>query len=97
ETSFNAKLAVKKSWFPRVNALLNKISSSTVETFTEKLKRNPFACPETEGEKAASTLIRYVNYEAEHVPGSMSEVQNVRQDMFSIVSCDGLPHVFLTL
>ncbi|KIK55940.1 hypothetical protein GYMLUDRAFT_145133, partial [Collybiopsis luxurians FD-317 M1] len=70
ETSFNAKLAVKKSLSPRVNALLNKISSSTVETFTEKLNKNPFAHPETEGEKAAPTLLRYVNYVAEHVPGS---------------------------
>ncbi|KAF5361235.1 hypothetical protein D9757_013225 [Collybiopsis confluens] len=97
QTSFNAKLAVKRSWFPQVNTLLNAISTSTVETLTEKLKRNPFARADTEGEKAAMTLIRYVNYMADHIPGSMSEVQRMRQDMFSIVNSDGLPHIFLTL
>ncbi|THV02145.1 hypothetical protein K435DRAFT_610217, partial [Dendrothele bispora CBS 962.96] len=97
QTSFNARLAVKKSWFPRVNALLEKISDSTVESYTEKLKKNPFARPETEGEKAAADLINYVNYVAEHVPGSMAEIQSMREEMFSIVNTDGLPHIFLTL
>ncbi|THU84342.1 hypothetical protein K435DRAFT_611122, partial [Dendrothele bispora CBS 962.96] len=97
QTSFNAKLAVKRSWFPRVDALLDKISESTIKEYTEKLKKNPFAKPETEGERAASKLIQYVNYVAEHVPGSMSEIQNMREDMFSIVNCNGLPHIFLTL
>ncbi|KAJ3720728.1 hypothetical protein DFJ43DRAFT_962798, partial [Lentinula guzmanii] len=73
------------------------ISSSTIESYTEKLKKNPFARAETEGEQAASTLIRYVNYVADHIPGSMAEIQRMRQEMFSIVNCDGLPHIFLTL
>ncbi|KAJ3870336.1 hypothetical protein F5051DRAFT_447916 [Lentinula edodes] len=97
ETSYNAKLAVKKSWFPRVNALLDRISDSTIEEYTKKLKSNPFARAETEGEKAAAKLIQYVNYVAEHVPGSMSEIQHMREDMYSIVNTDGLPHIFLTL
>lgn len=41
--------------------------------------------------------MQYVNYVAEHVPGSMAEIQNMRQEMFSIVNTDGLPHLFLTL
>ncbi|KIK56957.1 hypothetical protein GYMLUDRAFT_173659 [Collybiopsis luxurians FD-317 M1] len=42
-------------------------------------------------------LIHYVNYIAEDIPGSMTEVQNMRENMFSIVNCSGLPHIFLTL
>ncbi|THU81137.1 hypothetical protein K435DRAFT_694172, partial [Dendrothele bispora CBS 962.96] len=97
QSSFNAKLAVKRSWFPRVEALLGKISDSTIETYTEKLKNNPFTRPESESEQAAADLIKYVNYVAEHVPGSMGEIHNMREDMFSIVNCEGLPHIFLTL
>ncbi|THU87589.1 hypothetical protein K435DRAFT_583220, partial [Dendrothele bispora CBS 962.96] len=97
QTSFNAKLAVKRSWFPRVEHLLNKISESTIKEYSEKLNKNPFVRPDTEGEKAAAQLIKYVNYVGEHVPGSMTEVQSMREDMFSIVNCNGLPHIFLTL
>lgn len=32
-TSFNAKLAVKRSWFPRVEGLLSKITDSTIEGY----------------------------------------------------------------
>ncbi|KIK55894.1 hypothetical protein GYMLUDRAFT_123389, partial [Collybiopsis luxurians FD-317 M1] len=39
----------------------------------------------------------YVNYVAEDVPGSMTEVEDMREDMFSIVNGNGLPHIFLTL
>ncbi|THU92693.1 hypothetical protein K435DRAFT_585071, partial [Dendrothele bispora CBS 962.96] len=97
QTSFNAKLAVKKSWFPRVETLLEKISESTIKEYSEKLQKNPFVCPETEGEKAAAQLIKYVNYIGESIPGSMTEVQNMREEMFSIVNTDDLPHIFLTL
>ncbi|KAE9393396.1 hypothetical protein BT96DRAFT_829363, partial [Gymnopus androsaceus JB14] len=97
ETSYNARLAVKKSWFPRVDALLDMITDSTIESYTNKLKSNPFARAETEGEKAAAKLIQHVNYVAEHVPGSMREIQEMREELFSIVNTDGMPHIFLTL
>ncbi|THU76457.1 hypothetical protein K435DRAFT_579015, partial [Dendrothele bispora CBS 962.96] len=97
QTSFNAKLAVKRSWFPRVEALLDKVSDSTIESYTEKLKLNPYAQAETEGEKAAADLVKYVNYVADHIPGSMAEIQEMREEMFSTVNTDGLPHIFLTL
>ncbi|KAF8830527.1 hypothetical protein HHX47_DHR2001129 [Lentinula edodes] len=97
ETSFNAKLAVKKSWFPCVQSLLGKISNTTVAEYTEKLKKNPFAHAETEGEKAATQLMKYVSYIGDHIPGSMSEVQDLREEMFSLVHTNGIPHIFLTL
>ncbi|THV01806.1 hypothetical protein K435DRAFT_654566 [Dendrothele bispora CBS 962.96] len=81
QTSFNAKLAVKRSWFPRVEALLNQITESTQLIF----------------QKSAAKLVQYVNYVAEHIPGSMTEIQNMCEEMFSIVNTDGLPHIFLTL
>ncbi|KAJ3866050.1 hypothetical protein EV359DRAFT_37415, partial [Lentinula novae-zelandiae] len=97
QTSFNAKLAVKRSWFPHVEMLLGKLSDNTINEFSEKLKKNPFVHPETEGEKAAMQLMRYINYVGEDIPGSMSEVQNMREELFSLVNTNGLPHVFLTL
>ncbi|KAE9396961.1 hypothetical protein BT96DRAFT_823963, partial [Gymnopus androsaceus JB14] len=90
-------LAVKKSWFPCVDALLEQISDATIESYTEKLKNNPFTRPETDGKKAACKLMQYVSYVAEHVPGSTTEIQNLRDEMYSIVHSNGLPHVFLTL
>lgn len=61
------------------------------------MKKNPFAKPDTDGEKAAAELIWYVNIVAEHIPGSMGDVQNMRHELFSIVNTDGMPHIFTTL
>ncbi|KAJ3804342.1 hypothetical protein EV368DRAFT_17616, partial [Lentinula lateritia] len=97
QTSFNAKLAVKRSWFPHVEMLLGKLSNDTIVEFSEKLKKNPFVHPETEGEKAAKQLIKYISYIGENIPGSISEVQNMREELFSLVHTNSLPHVFLTL
>jgi hypothetical protein len=58
QAGFNAKLAVKRSWFPKVNKLFQQITPDTVSTYQEKLKKNPFAKAESSGEKAASELMR---------------------------------------
>ncbi|KAI3604622.1 atp-dependent dna helicase pif1 [Moniliophthora roreri] len=97
QTTYNAHLAVNCSWFPQVDALFNMISESTIREYSEKLKTNPFACPESDGEKAAAKLMKYVNYVGDHLPGSIAEIQSMREEMFLIVNTNGLPYVFLTL
>nr|GAT43560.1 predicted protein [Mycena chlorophos] len=97
QSAFDAKLAVKKSWFPKVQSLFRQIDADTISTYREKLKKNPFAKADTPGEKAAATLVNYVSYVAENIPGSTAEIQHMRREMYSIVHCEGLPHVFFTL
>ena len=97
QAAFNAKLAVKRTWFPRVNELYQQIDEATIASYQEKLRHNPFAKPVTPGEKAASKLMQYVSYVAQDMPGSTGEIQKMRQEMFSIINQEGLPSVFLTL
>ncbi|KAI5827650.1 hypothetical protein K523DRAFT_246372, partial [Schizophyllum commune Tattone D] len=97
KTSYSTNLAVKKPWFPKVDMLYSQIGDTTIETFQDKLRKNPFAKPESEGEQAAATLINYVNIVAEHIPGSMGDVEGMRRELFSTVNTDGIPHLFCTL
>ncbi|TRM57990.1 hypothetical protein BD626DRAFT_411087, partial [Schizophyllum amplum] len=97
KTSYSTNLAVKKKWFPQVDVLYSKVGDNTIDTFKEKLRKNPFAKAETEGELAALSLIRYVNIVAEHIPGSMGDVEGMRRELFSTVNTDGIPHLFCTL
>lgn len=97
ETSWNAKLAVTKSWFQDISTQLEKMTEDDIQSFANKLKENPYARPDSEGEKAAYNLVKYANIVAEHVPGSMGEIQKMQEEMFSIVHTHGLPHLFLTL
>ncbi|KAJ7601838.1 hypothetical protein B0H17DRAFT_884572, partial [Mycena rosella] len=52
---------------------------------------------ETVGEKAAAKVMKYLNYVSDHVPGSVGNVNNMKQQMHSKVICDGLPHFFATV
>ncbi|KAL1698257.1 hypothetical protein EV121DRAFT_160887, partial [Schizophyllum commune] len=97
KTSFSTSLAVKRSWFTKVDALYSMISDETISAFMEKLLKNPYAKPDTDGERAALRLINYVNIVAEHIPGSMGDVQRMRHELFSTVNTEGIPHLFLTL
>src|ERR1700761_9085778 len=97
QAAFNAKLAVKRAWFPQVNELYQQIDEATITSYQERLKSNLFAKPVTSGEKAASKLMQYVSYVAQDVPGSTGEIQKMRQEIYSIINQEGLPHVFLTL
>ncbi|KAJ7347070.1 hypothetical protein DFH08DRAFT_701004 [Mycena albidolilacea] len=94
---FGAQLSVKRSWFPRVHELFYQIESETITTYQAKLKKNPFAKAETQGEKAVAELLKYVDYISDKIPGSIGEVKDRQQEMFSVSNCEGLPHVFMTL
>ncbi|KAF8180994.1 hypothetical protein K438DRAFT_1508281, partial [Mycena galopus ATCC 62051] len=96
-SSFKSRLAVNRSWFPVVQELVQKVDEKAMETYQAKLKDNPFAKPESDGEKAAARLMKYVNYVSDHIPGSVGDVNSMKQEAKSKVICDGLPHFFATV
>lgn len=97
ETSWNAKLAVKKSWFKEINQHLECMTEDDINNFTERLRQNPYARPESDRERAAHSLVKFANIVSDHVPGSMGEIQKMQEEMFFIVHSHCLPHLFLTL
>ncbi|KAJ6573563.1 hypothetical protein DFH09DRAFT_916075, partial [Mycena vulgaris] len=68
-----------------------------MDTYQSKLEKNPFAKPETVGEKAAAKVMKYLNYVSDHIPGSVGDVNNMKQQMHSKIICEGLPHIFATV
>ncbi|KAJ7318467.1 hypothetical protein DFH08DRAFT_641858, partial [Mycena albidolilacea] len=53
--------------------------------------------PETVGEKAAAKVMKYLNYVSDHIPGSVGDVNNMKQQIHSKIICEGLPHFFATV
>ncbi|KAJ7635223.1 hypothetical protein FB45DRAFT_743868, partial [Roridomyces roridus] len=97
KSSINVRLGTQRAWFPKVRSLYQQITPAVIATYQDKLKKNPFAKAESEGEKAASELMQYVSYVSDHIPGSIGEIQKMRQEMFALTNCEGIPHIFLTL
>jgi hypothetical protein len=97
QSSFKSRLATNRSWFPVVQGLMQKIDAQCMETYQAKLEKNPFAKPESEGEKAAAKVMRYISYVSDHIPGSVGDVNSMKQQMHSKVICDSLPHFFATV
>ncbi|KAJ7837610.1 hypothetical protein B0H13DRAFT_1546311, partial [Mycena leptocephala] len=94
--SFQARLATSRSWFPVVQDLMQKIDADSMDTYRAKLDGNPFAKPETTGEKAAASVMKYLSYVSDHIPGSVGDVEKMKQEMRSTIVCEGLPHIFST-
>ncbi|KAJ6600522.1 hypothetical protein DFH09DRAFT_901301 [Mycena vulgaris] len=97
QSSFKSRLATKRSWFPVIQELIQKVDTSCVDSYQAKLEKNPFAKPETEGEKAAAKLMKYLTYVSDHIPGSVGDVNAMKQQAKSKIICDGLPHFFGTV
>ncbi|KAJ7318514.1 hypothetical protein DFH08DRAFT_639728, partial [Mycena albidolilacea] len=97
QSSFKSRLAVNRSWFPLIQDLMLKVDDVSVESYRVKLEGNPFAKPESEGEKAANQLMKYLSYVSDHIPGSVGDVNKMKQECKSKIICDGLPHVFATV
>ncbi|KAJ7939905.1 hypothetical protein B0H13DRAFT_1572914, partial [Mycena leptocephala] len=53
--------------------------------------------PETEGERAAVKVMKYLNYVSDHIPGSVGDINNMKQQVRSRMRCEGLPHLFATV
>ncbi|KAJ7937794.1 hypothetical protein B0H13DRAFT_1852095 [Mycena leptocephala] len=57
QSSFKSRLATKRSWFPVIQELMQKVDTVCVDSYQAKLEQNPFAKPETEGENAADHVV----------------------------------------
>jgi hypothetical protein len=97
QSSFKARLATNRSWFPVVQSLMQKIDAQSMNMYQAKLDNNPFAKPETEGEMAAVKVMRYISYVSDHIPGSVGDVNTMKQQIHSKIICEGLPHIFATV
>jgi hypothetical protein len=98
-SSFNSRLAVPRSWFPLVQQLLEKVDDASMLSYQKKLNSNhgPFPHAETEGEKAAVRLMKYLSYISDHITGSVGDVNTMRQQIRSKIVSHGLPHFFATV
>ncbi|KAJ7605144.1 hypothetical protein DFH06DRAFT_922560, partial [Mycena polygramma] len=97
KSSFQARLATNRSWFPVVQNLMQKIDGECMDTYQSKLEKNPFAKPESDGEKAAAKVMKYISYVSDHIPGSVGDVDSMKQEMHGKVIVEGLPHFFATV
>jgi hypothetical protein len=97
QSSFKSRLAVNRSWFPKIHGLMQKLDRESMDSYHAKLEKNSFAKPETEGEKAAADMMKYLNYVSDHIPGSVGDIANMKQECHSKIACDGLPHFFATV
>ncbi|KIJ45811.1 hypothetical protein M422DRAFT_165945, partial [Sphaerobolus stellatus SS14] len=94
---FQCRLAFRRSWFPKVSAALNRISDDALDGMLDKLKKNPHAKPDNDSEKAATELLRYVQYVSKEITGSSAEVNAMREEIWSIIRSGGLPHLYVTI
>ncbi|KAF7333268.1 ATP-dependent DNA helicase [Mycena sanguinolenta] len=97
KSSFKSRLATNRSWFPIVQELMQKIDTQSMESYQAKLEENSFAKAETPGEKAAAQVLKYISYVSDHIPGSVGDVNSMKQQMHSKIICEGLPHIFATV
>jgi len=70
QSSFKARLATNRSWFPVVQELMQKIDTHSMDTYQLKLEKNYVAKPETIG---AEKVMKYLNYVSDHIPGGVNE------------------------
>ena len=96
-SSFQSKLAFKRSWFPQVSKALARINEEALKSMQSKLIKNPNAVPENDAETAASELLKYVNYMSDHVSGFTAEINAMHEGIRAIIRSQGLPHVFVTI
>jgi hypothetical protein len=76
---------------------MQKIDTQSMDMYQSKLEKNPFVKPETVGEKAAAKVMKYLNYVSDHIPGSVGDMNNMKQQIHSKIICEGLPHFFSTV
>jgi hypothetical protein len=60
QSSFKSRLAVNRSWFPKIHGLMQKLDRESMNSYHAKLEKNSLAKPETEGEKAAADMMKYL-------------------------------------
>jgi hypothetical protein len=80
-----------------VKELIQKVNTQSKDSYQTKLEKDSFAKPETEGERAAVKLMKYLSYVWDHIPGSVGDVNSMKQQLHAKIVCDGLPHLFATV
>ncbi|KAJ7930226.1 hypothetical protein B0H13DRAFT_1595532, partial [Mycena leptocephala] len=83
QSSFKCRLATNRSCFPVVKELIQQVDTETMDSYQAKLEQNAFAKPDTEGEKAAAKLMKYLSYVSNHIPGSVGDVNSMKQPLHS--------------
>ncbi|KIJ42105.1 hypothetical protein M422DRAFT_123886, partial [Sphaerobolus stellatus SS14] len=53
--------------------------------------------PDNDSEKAATELLKYVQYVSKEITGSSAEVNAMREEIRSIIRSRGLPHLYVTI
>ncbi|KIJ56709.1 hypothetical protein M422DRAFT_148988, partial [Sphaerobolus stellatus SS14] len=96
-SSYQCRLAFKRSWFPKVTSALEKINLSSLSDLISKLKKDPHAKPNNESETAAFELLKYVQYVSNDISGSTAEVHAMREEIRSITRARGLPQLYITI
>lgn len=84
-SSFQCKLAFKRSWFPQVSSALGKITEETLKIVEQKFKHSKSFCAEGDDEKAVADLLKYVSYVSDHISGSTPEVSAMWEEMCAIM------------
>ncbi|KAJ7021230.1 hypothetical protein C8F04DRAFT_1241502 [Mycena alexandri] len=63
-------------------------SSRLPNPWIAKLEKSSFAKPENKGKKAAADMMKYLNYVSDHIPGSVGDVANMKQECHSKIPWD---------
>jgi predicted nucleic acid-binding Zn ribbon protein len=67
---------------------MQKIDAQSMDTYQAKPEKNLFARPETEGEKAAAKVMKYISDVSDHIPGSVGDVNDMRSGRHTKVGQD---------
>ncbi|KIY65100.1 hypothetical protein CYLTODRAFT_339289, partial [Cylindrobasidium torrendii FP15055 ss-10] len=102
-SSYNSRLTVRRSWWPRAMAAMREVDSNTLKLLGEKMKAkramNDYSRyePTNDKERAAMELMAYVDYVDDHIPGSTGEIKKMREEIRAISRANGTPTLFFTL
>ncbi|KIJ44906.1 hypothetical protein M422DRAFT_97732, partial [Sphaerobolus stellatus SS14] len=96
-SSYQCRLAFKRSWFPKVTSALDKINTLGLSELISKLKKDPHVKPDNECETAAFELLRYVQYVSNDISGSTAEVHAMWEEIRSVIRSRGLPQLYVTI
>jgi hypothetical protein len=103
KSSFQSRLAVRRSWWPNAMAAMAKIDEEVLATLTATLSakkaRKDYSkyIPASPAETSVFELLRYVDYVSDHIEGSVSEVSKMREEIQAITRCTGTLNIFFTL
>ncbi|KAF9005786.1 hypothetical protein BDZ89DRAFT_886503, partial [Hymenopellis radicata] len=102
-SSFQSRLAVRRSWWPRAVAAMDKLDEHVLDELIKKMverrARQDFSpyIPEDEHEQVMFKLLKYVDYCSEYLDGSTAQVLAMREEIRALSRTCGTPSIFFTL